>query len=606
MIERSEKDLLKNVGWAFKLTWQTDARHFSGVILADLFRSLLPAALALAGRGLINEVVASIDQAQVNSQTLYFWLGLGLIFTIATLVAQAVSDYFGKRLQDELNLRITTDILAHTAGLDFAYFEDPRFHDILFRAQQNPAQTFGNFVTTSLNIITQIVQVSSMVLILVAIDPLVTLLLIPLIFPYMIFHWRLAQRRFDDRNARATKRRWTSYFTGLVTNENSVAETKLLDLAPLLIQRFRSHMMDFRDRDRQLYKTDFWGQVVFAVISITVIYFAISRVVIQTIQGQLTVGDVTVYIAATSRLRATIESVIRGISNLRERSLDIANLVALFELEPIKSQNGTRIPLNRRGEIEFKQVGFIYPGTTKAVLSDISFHIEPGETVALVGENGAGKTTLVKLIARLYDPNEGVIVYDDVPLPDLSLEYLRRQISFVFQGFSRYEATVRENIAYGDWRELLGKDERVEELGRMAGVQKMVEAMPHGYDTQLGRLFGEFTLSGGQWQKIAISRAFARDSALLILDEPTANLDARAEYDLFSRFKSLAAGRTTILISHRFSTVSMADRIMVMDEGRIIEKGTHDELLSHGGQYAALYNLHQRQMNISNEGNGEG
>jgi len=232
-------------------------------------------------------------------------------------------------------------------------------------------------------------------------------------------------------------------------------------------------------------------------------------------------------------------------------------------------------------------------------LSDVSFHIEPGETVALVGENGAGKTTLVKLIARLYDPNEGVIVFDDVNLQDLSLEFLRRQISFVFQRFSRYEATVSENIAFGDWRELLDHPDRVEQLGRMAGVQEMVDTMPHGYETQLGRLFGEFTLSGGQWQKIAISRAFARDSSLLILDEPTANLDARAEFDLFSRFKSLAAGRTTILISHRFSTVSMADRILVLEEGRIIESGTHDALLAQGGQYAALFNLHQRQMNAS-------
>ena len=601
MIKRSKKDLLKNVSWAFKLTWQTNARLFSGVILADVFISLLPAALALAGRGLVNEIVASIDQAEVNSQSLYFWLGLGLIFTVATLVAQAVSEYFDKRLQDELNLRITTDILSHTAVLDFAYFEDPRFQDILFRAQQNPAQSFGNFVTTSLNIITQIVQIGTMVLILVAIDPLVTLLLIPLVIPYIIFHWRLAQRRFDDRNARATKRRWTSYFTGLVTNENNVAETKLLDLAPLLIQRFRDHMMEFRDRDRRLYLTDFWGKVVFAVISITVIYFAISRVVLQTIQGELTVGDVTVYIAATSRLRSTIEGVIKGISNLRERSLDISNLVALFELEPLISQNGSLIPVTSRGEIAFKQVGFTYPGSSKAVLSDISFHIKPGETVALVGENGAGKTTLVKLIARLYDPDEGIIVFDDIPLPDLALDYLRRQISFVFQRFSRYEATVSENIAFGDWRELLDKPDRIQELGRMAGVQEMVEAMPHGYDTQLGRLFGEYTLSGGQWQKIAITRAFVRDSSLLILDEPTANLDARAEYDLYSRFKVLADGRTTILISHRFSTVSMADRILVMDKGRIVERGTHDKLLAQGGQYATLYNLHQRQMNLSSE-----
>ncbi len=590
------------MGWAFRLTWQTDARHFSGVIGANVLKGLLPAALALAGRGLVNEVVDSIDRGFADNASLFFWLGLGLLLTATNIIAVAVGQYFNQRLSDEMNLQMTSDILAHAAKLDYAYFEDPRFQDVLHRAQQNPAQAFDQFLYFSISIITNLIQIVSLVTILLVIDPIVALLLVPPVIPYMIFHWRLARKRFEERYSRATKNRWTSYFTNLVTSENYVAETKLLDLAPLLIQRFQKYMTEFRDRDRHLYLANFWGKVVFAALTVTAVYLAIARVVLQAIAGALTVGDVTVYVASTSRLRVILESVIGGISNLRERSLDVSNLITFFELKPEKKMSDGIVPARSQGEIEFRDVCFSYPGTGREVLTDVSLHILPGETVALVGENGAGKTTLVKLIARLYDPDQGCILFDEQNLKTLSLEYLRQQISFVFQRFGRYEATVAENIAYADWRRLLDNRERVQELGRLSGVHEMVEAMPQGYDTLLGRLFGEYNLSGGQWQKIAISRAFARDSALVILDEPTANLDARAEYDLYSRFKRLAAGRTTILISHRFSTVSMADRILVMDKGRIIERGTHEQLLADDRQYANLFRLHQQQMNLSTNG----
>jgi ATP-binding cassette subfamily B protein len=216
--------------------------------------------------------------------------------------------------------------------------------------------------------------------------------------------------------------------------------------------------------------------------------------------------------------------------------------------------------------------------------------------VALVGENGAGKTTLVKLIARLYDPDGGCILLDGVDLRELSTDALYEQIAFVFQSFGRYEATAGDNIAYGDWRRLMSDRKRVEEIARRAGAHGLIEKLPHGYDTMLGRMFGEHDLSTGQWQKIAVARAFARNASLLILDEPTSNLDARTEYSLFCQFRELARGRTTIIVSHRFSTVSMANRIFVMDQGQVVESGTHDELLARAGNYAELYELHRRSV----------
>jgi ATP-binding cassette subfamily B protein len=249
-----------------------------------------------------------------------------------------------------------------------------------------------------------------------------------------------------------------------------------------------------------------------------------------------------------------------------------------------------------RAEINLRNISFTYPGSSKPALQDISLHIRAGETIALVGENGAGKTTLVKLLARLYDPETGRIEFDGVDLRALSLRQLHKKIGFVFQDFNRFEATAADNIAYGDWSTMSGNRQKVEEVGGLAGVDMMVRLMPAGYDTLLGRVFGEHDLSRGQWQKLAIARAFGRDASVLILDEPSANLSVRAEYELFCRFHELSRGRTTILVSHRFSTLSIADRIVVMEKSRIVESGSHQELLAHGRLYANLYRLHRHPL----------
>ncbi len=559
-------------------------------------QSITPAGLALSVRGLINTVTTGLNTGTNDIRLLLFWLGLGLGLTLAETISRIANRYFTLRLHDDINLGITSDILTHAAGLNVSFFEDPQFQDIMKRAQHNTAGHFNQFVTSILNSATNIVQVVSLAGILIVIEPFIALIIVLIGIPYLLSQWRVAKKRYMKEHSRATKHRWTDYYVSQLVNHQKVAEVKLLNLAPLFIKKFRSLMVQFRDQDRKLYLHSFTGSSVFAILLITFFYGIFLWVVVRALKGSLTIGDVVIYAGITSRLGRTIEDMIFSITTAVEHALYISNLNEFLNIRQNVSITSGLTPASSRGEIEVKNVSFTYPGSTQTILSNISLHIRQGETVALVGENGAGKTTMAKLIARLYEPTQGCIEFDGIDLKELSTTYLYSQLSFVLQNFGCYEATVADNIAFGNWQYTIHDHERVRRIARLAGVHNMIKEMPQGYETLLGRMFGEYTLSGGEWQKIAIARAFARNTSIFILDEPTSSLDARSEHKLFSRFRKLAKGRTTILISHRFSTVSMADRILVMDNGQIVEEGTHKELLSKGGYYSNLYRLHQRQM----------
>jgi ATP-binding cassette, subfamily B, bacterial len=596
---RSELKLLwQHTRWMVVLIWRTD-RHLLLVLVAIMLAlSLTPAGLALTLRGLVNEVAAIISGQVDTVRILMLWLALGLAITLVETVGNFANAYCSQRLHDELNLRITYDILDHASRLDVAQFEDPRFQDLLERARQNTADRFSYFVTNVLTAVTNLTQVISLTLILVIIEPIVTLLLLPIAIPYLWFQWRMAQTRFQKDDNRATRQRWNIYFTHLMTRHEYVPEVKLLRLSPLLKEKFQKIMVGFRDEDRQIYRRTFIGNALFAIISVVVFYLTFARVALRVLDGGLTIGDVAIYGGATGRLRLSLEYAIVSITTAMEQTLHVANLIAFFAIEPQAQEHVGLVPpdlTTPRGSVRFENVTFRYPSKAVPALQDVSFTIHPGETMAIVGENGAGKTTLVKLIARLYEPDEGNIFLDNYNVRDLSPDYLRHQVAFVFQRFLKFEGTVADNIAYGDWERLLDNRDAVVDIARQAGIDEMIMAMPDGYDTILGLLFSDHTLSGGQWQKLALARAFARQSTLLILDEPTSNLDARSEYRIFSRFQEMAAGRTALLISHRFSTVSMADRIIVLDQGRVVECGSHQELLAAGGTYTQLYNLHRLQ-----------
>ncbi len=593
------RELAASGRWSIALAWSINAQLVVGVAVNAIIGGLLPAGLALTARGLINAATTAVAAETSELTPLLPWLALGLLVTLLGALTRQTEGFLERRLRDELTFRVTSDILEHAATLDLACFEDPRFQDTLQRARQGTADNIFRFFSDLLRATNMTLQTLSLMGILIVIEPIVIPILLGFAVPYLLFQWRLARRHYNLEYSRTAKRRWTGYFLSKLTTRAAVGEVKLLRLAPLLLRHFRELMSEFLTQDRAIHKRSFWGGTAFGVVATLALYATFAHVAVRALAGELTLGDLAIFGGATTGLRNALDSVILSIRSALQQTLFISNLLEFLRVEPRIRDGGSAAPAAFRGEIELENVCFAYAGTETPVLKNVSLNIQPGETLAVVGENGAGKSTLVKLLARLYDPTQGRILIDGIDSRELPLAALHRQIAFVFQGFSRYEATAAENIAYGDWERLLERPEEVAAIAERAGISALLRELPRGLDTLLGRSFGERDLSGGQWQQIAIARAFARRAAILILDEPTSNLDARSEYNLFMRFRELAEGRTTILISHRFSTVAMADRIAVLDAGEIVEYGTHRELLEKNGSYAALYRLQQRQLGES-------
>lgn len=491
-----------------------------------------------------------------------------------------------------LGQRVNVLILEKALTLDLRQFEDSEFYDKLTNARREASVRPLSLVNRTFGLVQNALSLFTYGILLVNFSVWAVVVLILAAMPVFIAETKFAGEGFRLFSWRAAETRQQHYLENLLAREDFVTEVKLYQLGEMLLGRYRNLFDQLYGEDRDLtLRRGVWGYLL-GLVSTGAFYLAYAWIVLETMRGKISLGDMTMYLTVFRQGQSTFSNALTSIGGMYEDNLYLSNLYDFLEEKVPKSWGNATIGLNPEDGIRFENVSFTYPGSFKPALTNISLHLKPREKLAIVGENGSGKTTLIKLLTRLYTPDSGRIFLDGLDLQEWDVDVLRRRIGVIFQNFVRYQFTVGENIGVGDVEHLENKTlwETAAEKGM---AQSFIDQLPQNFQTQLGRWFkGGQELSGGQWQKIALSRAFMRSQAdILVLDEPTSAIDAQAEFEIFNHFRTVTQNQMVLLISHRFSTVRMADKIVVIEYGEVIEQGTHEELLQLGGRYAKLFML---------------
>ena len=590
---------LKHVPPLLKMVYETHRGYTAAIVGLRVVRAVVPLGLLWIGKLIIEAVEASYRGVQpVDWGQLGLLVGVELAIAVGGEGLARASSLLESLLGDLFSNRISVRLMEHAARLDVAQFEDAETYDHLERARRQTVGRIG-LVAQLLGTVQDLITLVSLTLALLVYVPWLLVLLAIAVIPAFLGETHFAALGYSLLFQWTPERRMLDYLRFTAASDQAAKEVKLFGLSPYLIGRYRRLADEFYEINKRLSIKRASVSTLLAGVGSLGYYGAYGVIIYLTVTGYqspagpFTIGVLTFLAGSFRQSRDLIQRVLLMLSSVYEESLYLRDLFTFLALQPrVVSRPGARAlprPIGRG--FDFERVSFKYPGSDVWAVRDLSFSLAPDESVALVGENGAGKTTLVKLLARLYDPDEGRILLDGVDLREYDLAGLHANIGVIFQDFMRYAFLFRENIGVGQ-TEYMSQDDRVREAARRSLADTVAKRLSKGFDQQLGRRFDDgVDLSGGEWQKVALARAYLREAQVLILDEPTAALDARAEYEVFLRFTELTKGRIAVLISHRFSTVRMADRILVLTGGRLVEHGTHQELVGRGGLYAELFNL---------------
>ncbi len=640
---------LRNLPKFFALIWRVSPAMMLSTMLLRLLRAAVPTSMLFVGKLIVDEIVRLVqiqfiqsqasattgvlgnaplplEQLWASAEMQHLWLLVGAEFALAIasdLLNRTIA-FLDSMLGDKFTNESSVMLMRHAATLDLEMFEDSTFYDKLEKARRQTTSRIS-LMTQSLAQVQDAVSMLVLAISLVVFSPWLILLLFLTVIPAFMSETRFNQRSYSLMNAWTPKRRELDYLRYIGASDETAKEVKIFGLADYLASRYKELADSYYAENRLLAAgRAFWGGVL-AILGTAGYYGAYTFIIVQTVRGQLSLGDMTFLAGSFRSLRGTLEGVLGRFASIAEGAMYLQDLFDFFKLQPritaqvagnlstphasttdslqsaqnlasstIAPNSTVLAPRPLREGFIFENVGFKYINSERWALRNVSFHLKAGEKLALVGENGAGKTTLVKLLARLYDPSEGRILLDGRDLREYDVESLRSGIGVIFQDFIRYQMQAALNITVGRIEER-DNQARIDHAAAQSLADSVIKRLPEGYQQMVGRYFQKgVDLSGGEWQKLGLARAYMRDAEVLILDEPTAALDARAEHEVFQRFAELTQGKTAVLISHRFSTVRMADRILVLEGGTPLEIGSHEELLAQGGRYAELFRLQQQ------------
>jgi ATP-binding cassette subfamily B protein len=569
------------------------------MVLLRIIRAFIPIATFWVGKLILDTVIAVRD-GRADIQTLWRYIAIEIAIVVTGEVLARASSLVESLLSDLFSNRMSVRLMEHAASLDLAQFEDPTFYDHLERARR---QTVGRIalVTQLVAMAQEAITLLTIAGVLIAYSPWMVLLLLAAVLPSFLGETHFAALGYSLLFRWTPERRQLDYLRMVGASDVTAKEVQMFGLAPWLVERYRTLSDRFYAENKRLSMRRGAFSAILSIFGTIGYYAAYVIIILRAVRGEITPGTLIFLSASFARGRDTIQGILLSAASVYEQALYLRDLFVFLEMKPtiVSSPGAISVPRPIVSGFVFENVGFHYPGSERWALRNVSLTLRPGERVALVGENGAGKTTITKLIARLYEPTEGRITLDGIDLREYDLASVRRNIGVIFQDFVRYDMRFDENIGIGEIESVRSALEAggatpdsIEMAAKNSLAASLLPRFPMGYRQMLGRRFEEgVDLSGGEWQKIALARAYLRDAQMLILDEPTAALDARAEYEVFLRFSELVSGRMAILISHRFSTVRMADRIIVLRGGQVEESGTHEELIARGGLYEELFRM---------------